>query len=192
MDWVDIENRIIEHFTNSDRKKTITDLMVFPYFFEEWFTAECLVTLKNYLRTGKIWVNENFRNFVKPDIVLEFDKETFVLEIKHLATGNQNCQSRWNGAKPSTVAKDVEKLLNGDKKVVKKIIAFYGPAWEKRHGDNTSCYQKKKWCLKCSIDDLKDTVISTYRYELKDPRKCQIVPESNGNGGFYALIFSID
>lgn len=192
MNWIDIEDKIIEHFTRTDRKKTIEDLIIFPYFFEDWFKVECLVMLNNFLKSGKIWVNENFKNFSKPDIVLEFDDEAFVLEIKHLPTGNRNCKSRWDGGKSSTVAKDVKKLLNGDKKAIKQIIVFYGPVWENRHGDDTSCYQMKNLCLKCSIDDLKETVISTYGYELEDPRKYRIVAESNVNGGFYTLIFSID
>ncbi len=190
LDWVTIDNELVQHFKSAERLATILDISAFLNSFEQWFTVECLSVILRKFPTLKVSTNEDVHGFSKPDIALSDTGFVAVIEVKHLNPLSIDCQGRWNGAKGSTVAKDICKLYtNANKTAIKRVLVFYGYAQTSNHVLGGTCTVNRGQCLACSIADLQGTVLSNCGLNLSAPRAIPLFPGSDEN--FYLLVFTV-
>jgi len=189
--WAIIQETLVQHFISPQRLSTIRDIFTLPNFFEGWFTVESLSALIRRFSNIALVSNEHFLSFSKPDIAFSYNDLTCVIEVKHLSTRDPDCRGRWNGAKQSTVAKDICALCtNQNSTVVKRVLVFYGPAYQVNHLTSESCGRNhRKQCLECSIADLQKTVLEDCDFQLSKPECAELLRSEQGN--FYLLIFTV-
>lgn len=189
LDWDTVQDALVRHFKSAARLATIRDISRFPNFFEPWFTAECLSALMRSFPDITLKTNENFLTFSKPDIVFSHYDFVCVLEIKHLTPLSRECRGRWNGAKGSTVARDICALhKNPDLSTVRCVVVFYGPAYRVMHQAGGTCRTKRAECLACSVADLRETVARDCQCSLREPEYLELLRDERGS--FYMLVFS--
>jgi hypothetical protein len=188
LDWSVIQESLVRHFTSSERLASIHTITKFPNFFEAWFTAECLSALIRGFPEATLLTNENYLAFSKPDIVFLQHEFVCVIEAKHLTPLSRECRGRWNGAKGSTLAKDLCALYQKGSSAVKRVLVFYGPAKEIAHPTGETCRQNRSGCLRCSIDDLREAVMNDCDLNLIEPDYIKLI--STGNADFGLLVFS--
>jgi hypothetical protein len=188
--WPAIQTELIKHFTSPAKTTAIQDMLMFSNFFEEWFTAECLSAILRKYPTLSIRTNENYLGFSKPDIALSDTGFVAVIEVKHLNPASRECRGRWNGAKGSTVARDICALhTNTNTTATKRVLVFYGLARAINHAQGEICATNKGRCLACSIADLQSTVLSDCGLALQTPQSIPLLTSSSGD--FYLLVFTV-
>ena len=169
--WPAIQTELVKHFTSPAKTATIQDMLRFSNFFEEWFTAECLSAIFRKYPALSIRTNENCFGFSKPDIALSDTSFEAVIEVKHLNPASRECRGRWNGAKGSTVVKDICALhMNTNTTATKRVLVFYGSAHAVNHIKGGTCATNRVRCLACSITDLQSTVFSDCGFTLPSPQ----------------------
>lgn len=190
LNWVVIENKLVQHFTSAERLATIRDISKFPNFFESWFTAECLSAILRSFPAIKARTNENFPPFGKPDITLSYDGFVCVIEVKHISTHSNQCCGRWDGDKGSTVAKDIFNLQRNVKtNIVKIVTVFYGPVEQAAHNSNKTCGLRRELCLECNLNHLQNTLACKWKSTMPVPNRIRLLSDSQGD--FYLLVFAI-
>lgn len=198
--WSVIQEAIVGHFKSAERQKVILSFPRFRNFFEGWLTAEILYLLAQRWPNAKMVSNEDFKTYSKspedsktyskPDIAFSHHDFTCVMEIKHLPTHHPGCRPRWNGAKKSTVAKDICKLYEvQDTSVARYSLAFYGLANLVSHMSGGACSNHRERCLECSLKDLKETIKNTCGFDL--PQVEPLCLLNTDQGDFYLLVFNI-
>jgi hypothetical protein len=164
----DLRETIAAHFRMPERQAVIQTLIELPNFFEGWFTAETLFALRRRWPDAQLSSNANYRQFGKPDVVFVHERLTAVLALKHIATRHPDGPSRWDGAKGSTVAKDIESL-----------IAVRGDGL---HDTGRVCERKRLSCIACSVAHL-----SSRGVRVAEP-KVEALLE---NGSFHLIDFAL-
>lgn len=179
----DLRETIAAHFRAPERQAVIQALIEFPNFFEGWFTAETLFALRRRWPDANLSSNANYGQFGKPDVVFVHKTLTAILALKHIATRHPDGPSRWDGAKGSTVAKDIEKLsaVRADG-VAKRALVFYGPGRPVAHDSTGPCERNRLFCIACSVAHL-----STRGVRVAEP-KVEALLE---NGSFYLIDFAL-
>jgi hypothetical protein len=184
----DLRDTITTHFRAPDRQAVIRVLGEFPNFFEEWFRAETLFALRRRWPQAKLISNENYREFRKPDVVVGNGSFTAVLALKHTATRYREAQSRWNGGKDSTVAKDILNLravrANGESR---RVLVFYGPGRRVAHNPGAICGRNRLSCISCSVADLCRVLVANGADRIAEPEIVTLLDD----GSFHLLDFAV-
>lgn len=188
--WAAVQKILVRHFIAASQQAVISDVLGFPNSFEQWFTAESISALVRAFPASSIHTNEDFLNFSKPDIALTLGEFVCVMEMKHLTPLSRECRGRWNGAKVSTVAKDICALhSNSNNLATKRVMVFYGPAQKVNHPPGGICSSGRSKCLACSIVDLQSTVSATCNIGTLNSRCIQILQGNQGK--FFLLVFAV-
>src|SRR5438094_2729089 len=125
MNWSLLRETIVSHFRAASRQEVIRSLVEFPNFFEGWFTAETLFAIRTRWPAARLLSNTNHEGFEKPDVVVLHRGFTAVVALKHIATCHPDGPSRWDGAKESTVARDIMKLrCSSDQEATRRVLVF--------------------------------------------------------------------
>jgi hypothetical protein len=159
----------------------------FPNFFEGWFTAETLFALRRRWPQAELSSNANNGEFGKPDVVVWNGNSTAVLALKHTATRHREAQSRWNGAKPSTVAKDITKLravrANGESR---RVLVFYGPP-RVAHNPGATCERNRLSRIFWPVADLSRALVASGADRIAEPEVVTLLDD----GSFHLLDFAV-
>jgi hypothetical protein len=163
----EIRRAIAQHFRSPERQAVIRSMSDLANFFEGWFTVETLFALRAKWPNARLSSNIHHGEFQKPDVVICEGSVSAVLALKHIATHHPDAVSRWDGAKGSTVAKDIEKFRQvAGNSTLRRVLVFHGPG-QHSHSKDTRC---KNWlrCIACSFEHLAARV-STGGTKLAEP-----------------------
>lgn len=183
----ELRTTLAAHFRAPARQDVIRAIAKLPNFFEGWFTAETLFALQRRWPSAVLSSNTNHLGFRKPDVVFAYEGLTAILELKHIATGHRDAQSRWDGAKDSTVAKDIEALrlvqAQDAKNITRRVLVFYGPASPVAHSQGRTCERNRLLCLACSVQHLSSVLVSRGGEPVGDPAVEKLIDD----GTFFLL-----
>lgn len=182
----DLCTTIAEHFRAPARQDVIRALFKLPNFFEGWFTAETLFALRTRWPSAELKSNASYAGFEKPDVVFVHDGFIAVLALKHIATSHREAPSRWDGAKGSTVAKDIEKLRAAHASgMERRVMVFYGPGFRVVHSEGATCDRKRLMCVACSVQHLSGELLARGGERLAEPAIETLLED----GSFHLLDF---
>ncbi len=182
----EVRRVLADHFRAPARQAVIQVLAKLPNFFEGWFTAETLFALRIHWPDATVSSNTNHAGFQKPDIAFAREGFTGIFALKHIATSHADAQSRWDGAKGSTVAKDINSLRSARANAVAlRALVFYGPGFPVVHDAGATCEKNSLRCIACSVKHLSRVVVAGGGERVADPAIEPLLDD----GTFYLLDF---
>jgi hypothetical protein len=183
----ELRGTLAAHFRAPARQSVVRALVEFPNFFEGWFTAEALFALRCRWPDATLSSNANHGGFPKPDVVFSHEGLTAVLALKHISTLHRDAQSRWDGVKGSTVAKDISGLRAVQSTAVTtRALVFYGPGYRTVHEMDGACERNRLFCISCSVRHLSHALIAAGGQAVTEPEIETLLDD----GSFHLLEFA--